>query len=212
VEGRPPSSDFVDQVLDALKSADSSTRKRALGRLKDARPTDRATEVAAAVEPILSDPDGFTRADAAAALAVWGGPENTPALVEALKDPAFNVRWAVLDALKVLADPKSAPAIAEFLTSRDRGKACEALKAIGPRAEESVIPYLKEADTFVRMDTCKVLQVIGTEKSVPALREIAARNSGLDSMAARNALKEMSLRRVNINVKVTSPRKKRPGR
>ena len=75
---------------------------------------------------------------------VLGGPAGDRIDLGAGNDLALgddgNVRWAVLDALKVLRDPKSAPAVAEFLTTRDRGKACEALKP-GDRAGAASRPH-----------------------------------------------------------------------
>ncbi|WP_237722686.1 HEAT repeat domain-containing protein [Singulisphaera acidiphila] len=189
--------DFTDQALSDLKSPTLHLRKQALARLKNAPPNDRRDEVAKAVEPMLSDPDGFCRADAAKALAVWGGSENTPALLKSLKDPAFNVRWAILDALRDMRDPKAAEALIDYLmTSNDRGKAAEALKAIGPAAEEAVLRGLTHHDGFARMDVCKILQAIGTRKSIPALRDLvrAGQGHGLDVMAAREALRQIELR------------------
>jgi HEAT repeat protein len=139
---------------------------------------------------MLKDPDGFARSDAAKALAVWGGPENTPALVESLRDPAFNVRWAVLDTIATLKDPAAAEPVAVLLVN-DRGKASEALRAIGSPAEAAVIKYLNHGDVFVRMESAKILQAIGTEKCVPALQALLRRTggNGLDAMAARDTLR-----------------------
>ena len=185
--------DSIAQILEDLNSPDSARRKRALGRL--ARHSRRRPGRGRRGNRASAGRSGRVHAaDAARALATWGGPENTPALVEALKDPAFNVRWAAIDALRELGDPGSAPGLAALLATRDRAKACEALKAIGPEAEESVLPYLRHEDGFVRMETCKVLQAIGTERSVPGLRAIASKNSGLDGMAARQALDQISRR------------------
>jgi HEAT repeat protein len=167
--------------------------------VKDLPSNERRVDVAKAIEPLLQDGDGFTRSDAAKALGHWGGPENTPALTAALRDPAFNVRWAVLDELRDLKYPTSAPALAELLASGDRHKASEALRAIGPEAEPSVLPYLRNGDSQVRREACKILEVIGTEMSVPDLIAMA-RSTGLDSMAARSALNGMARRDVNTSV------------
>jgi HEAT repeat protein len=196
-----PEVDFVDQALTDLKAFDPPTRKRALGRLMHAPVNaDRRAEVAEEVAPMLRDPDSWTRGDAAKTLAVWGGPESVPALIEALKDPEFGVRWAVLDALKALKDPRAAGELAEMVAeNKDRGKAVEALKAIGPLAEPAVIPLLRHGDMWVRREACVILKETGTEASVPSLKAIAMRNSGLDSMAAVEALNSMSLRNVEMN-------------
>lgn len=189
--------DFTDQVLSDLNSHDRHLRSQALGRLKNAPPNDRRDAVAKAVEPLLADPDGFCRSDAAKVLAVWGGPENTPALLKGLKDPAFNVRWAILDALRDMRDPKAADALIDYLmTSNDRGKAADALKAIGSEAEDAVLRGINHHDGFARMDVCKILKAIGTAKSVPALQGLLrrTRGHGLDAMAAGEALEEIKSR------------------
>jgi hypothetical protein len=196
-----PQVDFVDQALVDLKDFNQSRRKRALGRLMHAPLiANRRVEVGEAVAPMLRDPDSWTRSDAAKALAVWGGPESVPDLIQALKDPEFGVRWAVLDTLKALKDPQAAGELATMVAeNKDRGKAVEALKAIGPAAETALIPLLTHGDMWVRREACIILKETGTEASVPYLKAIAMRNSGLDSQAAVEALNSMSLRNVDVN-------------
>jgi hypothetical protein len=194
---------FVDEVLVSLRSPQLGDQRRALRRLRGVPPTDRSVEVAKAVEPLLQDPDGFTRSDAARALAVWGGPENIPALIDALRDPSFGVRWAVLDTLKALKDPSSVPALVEVLATNDAGKAAEALKAIGSGAEDAVIPCLRESGARCR-EACNILKVIGTEKSIPELRALAL-TTGFESHFAREALKEIA-RRTNAADAYFDPR------
>ncbi len=88
--------------------------------------------------------------------------------------------------------PESADALADYLmNSNDRGKAVEALKAIGPPAEDAVLRCLEHNDGFTRMDACRILEQIGTKKRILALRRIATTNQGLDSMAARDALRRL---------------------
>ncbi|MHC5542940.1 HEAT repeat domain-containing protein, partial [Singulisphaera rosea] len=192
VDEPPASGDFVDVVLHDLSSASPQKRKAALGRLSRAPANDRREEVAKAIEPMLQNPEVFERIEAAKVLAVWGGPENIPVLVKALKDPEVFVRWAVLDALKLLKDPSSADAIADAMKgNHDRAKAGEALREIGTPAEDAVLKCLNSGEMFLRMDACKILADIGTSKSIPALRKLAQRRNGLDGMAARDALNQI---------------------
>jgi hypothetical protein len=192
---------LVDDALSELKEFDPPRRKRALGRLAHAPVNaSRRVEVAEAITPMLQDPDGWTRGDAAKALAVWGGPESVPALIEAINDSEFAVRWAAIDALKVLKDPQAAGALAtKVAENKDRGKAVDALKAIGPPAESAVIPLLGDGDHWVRREACLILKEIGTEASVPGLKTIAMRNAGLDSRAAVEALDALRLRNIDTN-------------
>jgi len=187
---------FLDQALADLKSPDDGRRKGALNRLARALPDDsRRVEIAEAVEPMLRSPDGWTRGDATKALIVWGGKENTPALVRGLKDPDFWVVGATLDALKATADPAAAGAVAARLPDQaHRGKAVEVLKAMGPGAEPAVIPFLSHSDGFVRAEACHVLKEIGaSEAGKLALAEVLRKSNGqgFDGMAAHEALQTL---------------------
>jgi HEAT repeat protein len=207
-EVRPSDSDAIGAALYDLKSPLARNRKQALGKLMR-MPVDQArrAEVALAISSCLTDTDGGTRGDAVKALAVWGGPETIPALIGGLKDQDFGVRWAILDTLKALKDPQAAEALAEMIVEKkDTGKASDALKSIGSKAETAVIPLLSHGDDRVRSDACKILQVIGTEKSVPMLMRLTMLKSGFSDGAARDALNAMRLRGVNLNV---SKKKKR---
>ena len=133
---------------------------------------------------------GAPEAEAAKAIAVWGGKENTPALIQALRTPDRGLQSLVLEAFAQIKDPAAAEAVAALLVE-ERGKASDALKAMGSSAEPAVIPFLSHQDVYVRMEAAKVLQTIGTEQCVPALRLLIrpTRNFGLDAMAAGEALK-----------------------
>ena len=185
--------EFVEAILATLQSSELEERKVALSLLRRAKPTlRRLPEVAKAVEPMLIDPDGFGRSDAAQVLAVWGGPENSPALIEALQDESFGVRWAVLDTLKVLKDPKTAPAWSRPSARTTQERRSRRLKAIGSGAEDAQIPCLRQGPEKCRA-ACQILKEIGTEKSVAELREVVLGDSS-ETMQARDALKAIARR------------------
>ena len=195
-ESRPADSDVIAQVLFDLKSPAKDRRQTGLRTLSNMPPdAARREEIAAAVELILKDGDPFSRAEAAKALGSWGGPESTKALVATLNDSAFNVVWAALDALKARKDPAAAEALARLLSvRRDRFKAVEALKEIGPPAEPFVLKFLDDPDVFTRMDAAKLLQFIGTEACVEPLQTLLhkANGFGLDADAARATLRALN--------------------
>src|SRR5262249_5018795 len=161
-----------------LKSPLLPRRKDALGRLvrMQADPS-RQAEVARAIEPMLKDPDPGGRSDAAKALAVWGGPENTPALVAALRDPEFGVRWAIFDTIKKRRAPAAAGGVIGVI-DLERGNVFDSLKLMGPGAEPAVLKLLDRRDEGIRSDACRVLAVIGTEKSVPVLEAMIRSTNG----------------------------------
>lgn len=198
--GNPPpppaqTPETVAGFLEGLESQDVNCRKQALGRLKDT-PVQASTqvEVCKAIVPLIKDPDRWTRIDAAKALAVWGGPDSSEALRDALKDPDIFVRGEALNAIKALRDASAAEAVAALLTDHgQRGPAIEALKAMGPKAEPALIPFLSHEDSFLRADVCKALQTVGTPECVPYLYDIIRRtnNFGFDAAAAQEALKRL---------------------
>ena len=99
-------------------------------------------------------------------------------------------------AAPTVAEPLAGPParIAELLGTPQNGRAIEALTTMGSSAEEAVIPHLRSDNWFARKDACRVLKVIGTEKSVSELRVIAG-NHGPSAGVAREALIEIARRR-----------------
>ena len=82
---------------------------------------------------VLGSGNGMDRQSARAALAAIG-PPAVPALIEALSDPARQVRWESAKALAEIADPVSADALAASLSDDDSGirwVAAEALITLG---------------------------------------------------------------------------------
>jgi hypothetical protein len=193
----PRDSRFYQRNLEDLDSWDASRRRESAARLRDAAPTTgpaRASIAAALRRRLKEDADSHTRSAAAAALATWVEPENAPALADALKDSDRVVRRQVLEALGKLKDPRTAPAVAAMLPeSRHDAAAC--LKAIGTAAEEAVLPYLKHADHWVRMEAAEVLGDIGTDKSLPGLRELSESREGLAPGSAKEAMEAIRKRR-----------------
>jgi HEAT repeats/PBS lyase HEAT-like repeat len=187
---------FYQRNLEDLDSWDAGRRRESATRLRDAPPatgTVRASIAAALRRRLKEDADSHTRAAAAAALATWTEPENAQALVAALKDSDLVVRRQVLEALGKLKDPSTAPAVAAMLPeSRHDAAAC--LKAMGPAAEDAVLPYLKHADHWVRMEAAKVLGDVGTDKSLPGLRELSESRDGLAPGAAKQAMEAIRKR------------------
>jgi hypothetical protein len=114
-------------------------------------------------------------------------------IARALDDVQSPDQRRRVGATKALSDPASAAAVAELLGTPQSARAIATLTAMGPAAEVAVIPHLRSDNWFARGDACQVLKVIGTEKSVPALRVIAG-NHGPNAGAARAALSEIARR------------------
>jgi HEAT repeat protein len=86
-------------------------------------------------------------------------------------------------------DPRTVePLIQSFRDNQWRPEASQALRDLGPMAEPEVLALLKDDHVFLRRDAILVLKDIGTEKSIPALRQVAATGSSHVAGHAREAL------------------------
>jgi hypothetical protein len=164
----------LEQTLADVADARKARCRAALEYLSRLRPDDASrAKVSQALNAPLLDPDPAVRADALEAAGVWGTKENTGTLLAALgkfqgdgdtRDPH------VIDVLGSLQDPAAAAALAEGLTNpQEVGPVAKALTAIGPGAEEAVIPYLQSSSQVGRFAACWVLTEIGTPKSLSPL-------------------------------------------
>ena len=190
---RPDAQTLTDQERDSLildlSSPDHNRRNGAAQRLQAVNADDDASEVVDALLPLLQDPDLFTRWKAVDALKVWGTADAIPALIRTLVDQEHAVRWADLEALAALKDGRAAVPLAARLDSPDRGFAGEALRKFGPACETAVIPYLRDPAWEVRLEACKVLQVVGAKKSLQALQALYNDANGIVKMGAGDAWK-----------------------
>jgi HEAT repeat protein len=156
----------VTRNLTELKEGTAQRRREAADRFAKSSPElPQRAEVARALEPFLSDPDGGTRAAAARALAVWATVDNVPALLKAADTPDANVRGPVLEALAGLKDPRGATPIAARLTN-DRGNAVRLLTVMGAVAEPAVLEYFHHPDSGVRDEARKLLKAYETRDAV----------------------------------------------
>jgi HEAT repeat protein len=180
-------------ALAALKSPEASERDRALQRLglMPAVETSRS-EVLAAVEPLLKDPQPSTRRSALKVVETWGTAEQSPWLIGALDDPDRTVKTAAFAAIRKVGDPESALELARRITvPEQRRQAADALIAMKPkdvRVEAEVVRALNSPDPSTRQSACQVLRTIGTNSSIPALKRAAADQVRTVAAAARSAL------------------------
>ena len=152
-------------------------------------------DVLAAIQPLLKDANASTRTNALKVVETWGTTEQVvPALIEALDDPDRNVKLAAIAALRKTSDPRAALPLARLVSSKEPGvrqKAVDALIAMKPKDDEveaEVIKALEGTEARSRLAACEVLQVIGTQASIPALKKAAAGTNKTLASAALAAL------------------------
>jgi HEAT repeat protein len=182
----------LEQTLADVADPRTGRARTALQHLAALRPDDTArAKVSAALNAPLLDSNADVRADALSAARVWGTTANTDALLKLLGDfqATGEGRDArMIDLLGSLKDPKAAPALAQGLTHpRERGPVGKALRAIGPGAEEAVIPFLRVDDREARLEACRILAEIGTDKSVQPLQTAFNAYAQFDGVFARES-------------------------
>src|SRR5260370_37599418 len=105
------------------------------------------------------------------------------------------MRHLGMEALGRLKDERGVAPIAQRLTSvHDRSYASKALQAMGPMAEKEVAKYLEDKDAGVQREACKILKVIGTKASIPALETASKNRNRTTASSARDALNAVKAR------------------
>jgi HEAT repeat protein len=138
------------------------------------------SKVAKVLNKPLLDSDPGIRTAAFTAVRAWGTKDNTSTLLKLFGDgqsdgPGRDPR--IIEVLGMLKDPAAARALAQGLTHpRERPAVSKALKAIGPGAETAVIGYLQSPDPGARIEACRVLAEIGTEKSLAELAMVPTKS------------------------------------
>ena len=77
-----------------------------------------------------------------------------------------------MEVLGALKDERGAEAVARRLTNGfDQGKASESLMAMGTIAEAAVLSRILSEMKEVRIECCRILREIGTDKCIPAIEQ-----------------------------------------
>jgi HEAT repeat protein len=171
-----PSGRLLNQTLADLGDSRAPPSRTALRYLATLRPVPvQRAKVSRALNAPLLDPKPDVRADALNAVAVWGTKENTATLLKVLKDFPVGSPGEFQRLVTVLAslhDPAAGPVLAQGLTDcRARDVVSQALIAMGPAAEDAVIPFLRSPDEEAQMAACGILGEIGTQKSLDPLKK-----------------------------------------
>lgn len=173
-EKQPLDSGAVDGILKSLASGDAEKIRSAAESVGRSVPGEHKREIARALGGCLSQADEPTRAAVAKALADWGTIAEAPLLVAALDDESQNVVRGAIDALGRLRDPNAIDRLVGLIRERKaRAPAAEALRKIGRPAEPAVAELLKDSDWSLRLEACRILQVIGTALTLPDVEHLA---------------------------------------
>lgn len=162
-----------EKLIAELRSADDQRIQAAAQRLAKAPPTGQRADVGRALIAAMKGRRPDTLKALIQAIDVWRIPEAERAMIGALRSQ--HAAFVGRDALAVLAKYRTTAAAeaaaAGLGNSFTRRAAGEALRAIGPIAEEFTIPFVKDRDNFVSSEAARVLGEIGGEASLEALKQ-----------------------------------------
>jgi uncharacterized Tic20 family protein len=195
----PPAN--LDDALISLRAGEAARQMIAANWLVRANVDPaRQAEVAKALERLLRDPDKNLELAAMKALVPWATSENVPAIIVVVQNDDFNpqaneMRHLGMDALARLKDERGvAPVAQRMMSIHDRSSASKALQAMGPMAEKEVAKYLEDNDPGTQREACKILKVIGTKASIPALEAASKNRNRMTANSARDALNAVKAR------------------
>jgi hypothetical protein len=144
-----PADRQLDQTLADVADPSKPRARAALEHLAQLRPDEASrARVSKALNAPLLDPDATLRDAALGAVRVWATPDNAAALLKLLNQ---------LPPAGTADDARTAERVAL------------AIAAIGPGAEDQVIPLLKSSNGLVRRVACDILGEVGGSKSVEPL-------------------------------------------
>jgi HEAT repeat protein len=158
----------VRDALADLQSGDATRKRQGADWLARERvhPAEQ-TQVARALEPLLTDFDPGVKSAAANALVNWATAENVPALVKCVERNDPQTCDPAIKALARLKDARAAAPLAALLPDWGRRQtAANALQAIGSSCEGEVVKFAFHPDPGTREQAQRLLDGYGTKSEV----------------------------------------------
>lgn len=166
----------LSKALVDLRSGDGGRLANAVQVLYQAAPAaERRSEVARALEKLLDQPN-TPRSEIIRTLGVWGDKDSVPFLIAHLERKDFGSRGELAEALGRLGPDERTAGAGIALMPIDGNAANLLLRALGSSAETALVDAMNNnTNAAIRTAACQMLRELGTERSVPALEEVARR-------------------------------------
>jgi hypothetical protein len=180
-----------------LESSDLATRRQAAARLCRAELESPSPELVQRVASLCTSTDNGIRQSAAIFLKTYGTTNEVPALLKLLKDSDWQARQNAIKGLGRLHDERAIDPLTDEVargSSPAQQDAYTALVSIGSPAEPAVLELLKERNTETRRQACRILQQIGTSKSIEPLQNLVGDSDPSLSQMAAEALRAINQR------------------
>ena len=128
-------------------------------------------------------------------LARWGTEASVPAIIELIKTEQPSELLFLPGAVKLVPDERFVEPLCErLLVLQMRHFVGNAIKELGPVAEDGLLELLVSDDTTIQREAIQLLKVVGTAKSIPALEAIDSSTDGIAKIYAKQAIDEISKR------------------
>jgi HEAT repeat protein len=191
--------DPTDKLIAMLRENNSAHQLLAMDKLRDREVSDEERkQIVRALLDCTEGKDIFVAKHAGEALPSWVTPASAdvPRLIKLVSSSDGFVRGGAIVALGHLKEKSALKAIGDRLETDNR-PAVRALAEIGPEAEAVAIPHVNSKNNEVAVETCRLLKVIGTGASIPALEaKLKDKNEGFVSIV-KNAVRAIKAREAN---------------
>ncbi|WP_198000213.1 HEAT repeat domain-containing protein [Gimesia alba] len=170
-----PGEETIDWALRVIAGTSSFAHDTACKELASMKPDSdhlqRVSSVLAETLPLAKE--GFRMKEHVNAMAVWQTDEATRAFATLLaNEKLILVRKEIIGLLPTIHSETTADVLIGRLSNRaDLKDARRALKIMGPIAEKPVLELLSHPDSSMRIEACKILQAIGTQEAIEALKK-----------------------------------------
>ena len=182
----------VEEAISLLDAESPVNRSMAHSFLASHKPDEPNSEVADKLVASLGKASIGEAMSIGSALESWVTPEQLSELTKLLESKDSFTRHKVQQIIAKIDTLDAAKVLAKGLADRrDRFQAATALKSMGKIAEPAVIPFLSNKDTDVCLEACRILQEIGTKKSMSGLMKAAKSKNLLLSTTAKMALDQV---------------------
>jgi HEAT repeat protein len=160
-----------DRPIVARLKGDFAQQEAALRELLQTTPDRQQRDTVAAVKGVLRFGTPQLKIEALKVLALWGQAEDAAAVTPLLDGKWPGMAAQVVKTLGQLKGPAAAQALVDQLGKEQHDAAVQELRGFGKDAEKPLLSRIKSDDPRVRKQVCELLGELGTEASVPALRQ-----------------------------------------
>lgn len=192
-----PTVEELPKLMTNLASEDVEVRRNAASRLSNTTLDSPSPELLNLMASLATDADMMVRQSVASFLKTYGTTNQVPSLIKLLKDTDWSSRQNAIKGLGRIKDERAiAPLIDEIARGGSPGQqdASAALTAIGAPAEPAVLQMLQEKNLETRREACRILQRMGSNRSLGPLQEIVGDPDQMLSQVAVEAIRAIKFR------------------